>query len=137
MANEAVLIMETEVPINFTCDNATGIEKGTLLTISDPMTAAAATEDASFAGIAAEEKIGSDGKTKIAVYRRGVFKMTYDGNGALTVGDAVALSGSNTVKKATNANVASDIIGVALETAATDETCLIELNIGFNNNAYS
>ena len=40
MANEATLIVETELPINFTVANATGIEKGALLKITDPMTAA-------------------------------------------------------------------------------------------------
>ena len=30
MTNEATLIVETELPINFTCENATGIEKGAL-----------------------------------------------------------------------------------------------------------
>ena len=76
MANEAVLIVETDLPIMFTCANETGIEKGTLLKLSDPNTVAAATADNDiFIGIAAEEKIASDGKTKIAVYTRGIFKM--------------------------------------------------------------
>lgn len=52
MANEATLWMETELPIPFTVAEATGIEKGTVCKMTDPMTAAAATADNDvFAGI--------------------------------------------------------------------------------------
>ena len=70
MTNEAVLEIEQTVPIPMTCANGTGIEKGTILKMSDPFTVAAVsgTND-TIGGIAAEEKIASDGKTKIAVYR--------------------------------------------------------------------
>ena len=68
MANEATLIVETDLPIMFTCANATGIEKGTLLKLSDPNTVAAATADNDiFIGIAAEEKIASEKKIPEAV----------------------------------------------------------------------
>ena len=76
MANEATLIVETCLPIAFTCADGAGIEKGTLLKMSDPFTVAAATADNDvFAGVAAEEKIANDGKTKIAVYRGGIFNL--------------------------------------------------------------
>ena len=41
MANEATLIYETAVPLPFTVTDGTGIEKGCILVMSDPMTAAA------------------------------------------------------------------------------------------------
>ena len=67
MANEAVLIFETSVPIPFTVANGTGIEKGTLLTLTDPFTAEAFNASGgAVAGIAAEEKIASDGKVRLA-----------------------------------------------------------------------
>jgi len=135
MTNEAKLIFETQTPIPFTVANATGIEKGTLLAISDLMTAAAAVENDSIAGIAASEKIASDGNVRLGVYRGGIFRMT--AAGTITVGQTIAASGSNVVKAATAANVGSDIIGIALETAANGETFLVELNIGANNNAYA
>jgi len=135
MANEHTLIVETSPPIQFTVADGTGIEKGTALKVTDPMTAAAAAENDSVAGIAGAEKIANDGVTKLKVYRSGIFKAT--AAGAITVGDALALSGSNTVKKAAAANVASDILGCALETAADGETFLYELRPGFNNNAYA
>ena len=137
MANEAKLVFETALPIPFTVANGTGIEKGTLLAISDLMTAAAAVENDSIAGIAASEKIANDGNTKLGVYRQGIFRMAISGAGALTVGTTVAASGSNCIKTATAANVGSDILGIALETGADTETILVELNIGANNNAYT
>ena len=133
MANEAVLIYETEIPIPFTVANATGIEKGTLLKMTDPMTAItiAAAKDV-VAGIAAEEKIASDGKTKLAVYRKGIFKVLL--SGSCTVGDPLFVSGTlnNFVignGSGTGTLSGSKIIGYALETGATNETILMELNI--------
>lgn len=124
MANEAVLYFETEMPIPMTVANGTGIEKGTLLTLSDPLTAAAVTDStAAFAGIAAAEKIASDGVTKLAVYRGGVFKVT--ASGAVTVGDPLVFEVSNTV--ATQGATATHSCGIALETATNGETFLMEL----------
>jgi len=137
MANEATLMWETELPIPFTCADGTGIEKGTLLELSDPMTVAAhSNEEGTFGGIAAEEKIANDGHTKISVYRAGIFKLT--AKGAITVGNALALSDTaNKVKAADATCVGADIIGVALETAADGETFMAEIRPGFNNNAYA
>ena len=85
MALEATLIFETEPPIPFTVTDGAGIEKGTILKITDPMTAVIAAGDAdAIAGIASEEKIASDGRTKIGVYRRGIFK-AFCGAGGVTV----------------------------------------------------
>lgn len=133
----ATLIYELEPAIPFTVADGSGIEKGTLLELSDPMTAAAHSNDEGVAaGIAASEKIASDGKTKLGVFRRGIFKVT--ASGAITAGDTVALSATaNAVKKADATCVGSKIIGIALETAADTETFLMELNIGANNNAYA
>lgn len=124
MANEATLIYETESPIPMTCANGTGIERGTLLTLSDPMTAAAATTSgAAVAGIAAEEKIASDGKTKVPVYRGGIFKVT--ASGSISVGECVKFTNSNKVTFA----MADDehMAGLALEEVADGETFLMEL----------
>jgi hypothetical protein len=80
MANEAVLFYETHAPIQMTVANGVGIEKGAILTLSDPMTAALCTvSTAAAAGIAHSEKIASDGTTKLAVYRGGIFKVTASG----------------------------------------------------------
>jgi len=129
MANEAVLIHELEPPIPITVADGAGIEKGTILKISDPNTGAASAADGDiFAGITAEEKILSDGRTKIAVYRRGVFKITDSGAG-VTVGQRVKISGANLVATADDDQIElhHESIGQALETAAASETflCLV------------
>src|SRR3990167_11355708 len=133
MANEATLIVETELPINFTVANATGIEKGTILKMTDPMTAiiTSAASD-TIAGIAAAEKIASDGVTKLGVYRRGIFKVSL--SGACTVGDPLVTSSTlnnivTTNLSGTDSLSGAKIIGYALETGATGETILMELNI--------
>tara|TARA_R100000501_G_C2620088_1_gene113363 strand:+ start:949 stop:1365 length:417 start_codon:yes stop_codon:yes gene_type:complete len=130
MANEATLIVEKELPVAFTCAEATGIEKGTFLTLSDPNTVAAtgANANAIVIGIAAEEKIGGDGKTKIGVYMRGIFKVL--AGGAITVGDNVeSHSVAQEVVTATQtANATANIIGKSLETAADTDTFLMDLN---------
>jgi len=125
MANEAVLVYETHQPIQMTVDNGTGIEKGTLLTLSDPMTAAAVTvSQAATAGIAHSEKIANDGNTKLAVYRGGIFKLV--ASGAITVGTAFMFTNSNKVVAATIND--EHLAGMALETATDGETFLGELN---------
>ena len=124
MANEATLLFELEPPVPFTCGNATGIEKGAILEISDPMTVAVTDGDSDkIIGIAAEEKIASDGKTKIAVYLRGIFKFTA-GAGGITVGrafrtDTATGSANEVVIAAANEE---GIIGTALETATDLQT---------------
>ena len=132
MANEAILIVEQDFPVNFTVTNATGIEKGALLKMTDPNTAiAGSASNDPVAGISYGEKIASDGVTKLAVYRKGIFKMTL--SGSATVGDALVIEGvsnTNYVKKCPNHTSLSgaNIVGTALETGTTGETILVELN---------
>ena len=139
MANEATLMYETELPIPFTVADGTGIEKGTLLKLTDPMTAIAHSGDEdAICGIAAEEKIANDGRTKIGVYMGGIFKMTT--SAAVTVGNSLAASATaNKVKAADATCVGAKIVGIALETSGGDtETILVKLMPGAaNNNAYA
>lgn len=90
--------------------------------MTDPMTVAAATADNDvLIGIAAAEKIASDGQTKIPVYLRGVFKMTV-GAAGVTVGLPVVASAANTiVDTAADDSDAGRVIGRALETGANGE----------------
>lgn len=140
MANEAVLTFETGLPIPMTVANGTGIEKGAILKLSDPNTAALSDGDEDYvAGIAAQEKIASDGKTTLAVYREGIFQIYASGN--ITAGQAVATSastsGSNFVVAATATAVGGKTLGIALETTTGSEQILVELKPGCNNTAYS
>ena len=140
MAGEAVLMWELEPPIPFTCADGTGIEKGALLEMTDPMTVATANGDADvLAGIAAEEKIADDGKTTIPVYLRGVFRMLVEG--ALAVGEAwqsgVATGSANAIMIAAAGSKAAKVGGFALETGADGETAIVVLQVGCNGMAAS
>ena len=89
MALETSLLYELEPPVPFTCADNTGIEKGALLILTDPATVATTTGDTDeIIGIAAEEKVANDGKTKIPVYLRGIFK-GFAGAAGVTAGLAI------------------------------------------------
>ena len=98
MANEAVIIEllgNGGDPVRFTVANATTIEKGTLLKITDPRTAIATSADNDpFAGIAAAEKVASDGATSLAAYTHGIFDLVDSGAG-ITAGERVSIGGTN------------------------------------------
>lgn len=133
MSNEAELYVELENPIPMTVADGAGIEKGALLALSDPMTAAkSSSNDDTIAGIAASEKIANDGVTKLGVYRRGIFKMTADGS--ITVGDLVKSNAGTTentvISTSASAGSTENVVGIALESAADGETLLVELNPG-------
>lgn len=132
MADEHDLIFETSVPIPFTVADGTGIEKGSLLKMTDPKTAiiTSAANDC-VAGILAEEKIASDGITEAPVYRAGIFKGT--ASGSITVGDALQTElPANHLKTITNMSGAN-IVGYSLETATTGQTFFYELKPSKSN----
>ncbi len=127
MANEAVLVFETEKPIPFTCADGAGIEKGALLTLSDPFTVATSSADNQvFVGIAAEEKIANDGKVKIGVYMRGIFKLVVDAGDTTTVGQDCVLRAANAIGLYDTLDDEKGlVVGMALETGAAGETVLV------------
>lgn len=129
MANaQAVLVYEVEPPIAFTVADGASIEKGDFVALSDPMTVALTSADNDkFGGIAAEEKIASDGKTKIAVYRRGIFKVEV-GSAGCTVGKDGVISAKNEL---TDYTTLDDEVGYKfgkfLETGTDGEFVMFEL----------
>jgi hypothetical protein len=130
MALEAVLVTELEPPVPITVADGAGIEKGAILLLSDPNTAALTSgDDDSCAGIAGEEKIASDGKTTLAVYKRGIFRVFIGGTGC-TAGNGVVTDtttgAANELVDATSAS--TNLVGRALETATDTQSALIELN---------
>ena len=130
MALEATLMVETMLPVAFTCADGTGIEKGTILKLTDPMTVSAADGDTDVvAGIAAEEKIANDGKTTLAVYTRGIFR-GFAGAAGVTVGGALITDvATGAANELVNADVNSEnIVGRALETATDTQSFLFELH---------
>lgn len=124
MANEAILRVRLDHPIDMTVADGAGIEKGTVCKLGDPLTAEA-TGDASgdiFAGIAAREKVANDGRTRLSMFRRGIFDMTVNVSDGVTMGTWVASSGANLIRDATEAEVhAGKGIGIALETGSASE----------------
>jgi hypothetical protein len=132
MADEAVLIYELAPPIPFIVADGAGIEKGTVCKMADPMTASASSADNDiFGGIAAEEKVANDGKTKLALYRRGIFKMKIAGGQTATIGKMVVIKGANTIGDYTTLDAeVGYVVGRALETGAAGETVLVEVGAG-------
>jgi len=138
MANEAIKVElyganNDGSPRRYTCASGAGISKGTLLTLSDPRTAAAQTAStAMLAGIAAMDKDGSDYSTSISAWTNGVFTMYADGT--ITTGDPVK-SGTTANRVATSLGEAdpvasgAQILGYALETAADGETLSIRVEM--------
>lgn len=129
MALETTIVYELEPPVPFTCADGTGIEKGALLTLSDPMTVATTTGDTdAIIGVAAEEKIANDGQTKIAVYMRGIFK-GFAGAAGVTAGQAIISdTGTGAANELVNADINSEhIVGRSLETATDTQSFLFLL----------
>lgn len=138
MANEAVLLTQIEPAFQHTVANATGIEKGALCKLSDPNTAALADGDADkLAGIAASEKIASDGNTKLGFYKRGMFSLTC--SGAVVVGEAVVsvVNFPNYIAAAGITASGACILGHAMETGAVGETIRVYVNVGVGGNQVS
>jgi hypothetical protein len=137
MANEAVLKLKYEDPIDFIVADGVAITKGAICKLSDPRTAATSDGDEDYiAGIAARDKVASDGRVRLAVFRRGIFDMMC--SGSVTAGQTVAKGAvANTVKVADASCVGSKVLGIALETGSDGEVIEVELNIGANNTAYS
>lgn len=127
MANEATCIYQIGPNVPMTVSDGAGIEKGTVLKLSDPATGAASSADGDiFLGITMREKVANDGVTKVPVCRSGVFKMKDSGSG-VTAGDPLKIDGANLVATADDASAAGikEVIGMALETAAASDTLLV------------
>lgn len=135
MADEAILQLRIEDPLPFTCADGTGIEKGAICALSDPRTAATnTTNGGKIAGIAAREKVASDGRTEIACFRRGWFDMLC--SGAVNIGDPLTAY-NNEVQVAAITASGANIIGHALEAGDDNERVLVEVNIGAGAGAVS
>lgn len=125
MANEAILVVETELPINMTCADGTGIEKGTICKLTSPLTASASSSANDIvAGITQSEKIANDGNTSIATYRGGVFRVYC--SGSISAGDPVTTgaTANYVVKASTNDE---NVLGIMLEDGTEGQQKLMEL----------
>ena len=130
MSDEAILAIETEIPIAFKVADGAAIEKGSFLRLTESMTAIIHSgQNQQCAGIAAEEKIANDGKVTIPVYMGGIFKVV--AGASATIGAALMLDATvNKVETATTGTGAQGI-GYALEAPSGDnQTFLMRLQIG-------
>jgi len=129
MANGvATLVFETELPISFIVADGDAIEKGDAVKLTTPFTVAlsSANNDV-FGGIAAEEKIASDGKTKIAVYRGGIFRVE-SGTTGCTVGKSATIEAKNEFTDGAATDAENGIVfGHFLETGTDGQFVLMEL----------
>tara|TARA_R100001530_G_scaffold136178_1_gene115646 strand:- start:4250 stop:4654 length:405 start_codon:yes stop_codon:yes gene_type:complete len=115
---------------DYTVADGTGIEKGTLLKLTDPRTAIATTtvtDGEACAGVCAREKIGNDGRTSISVYKKGIFQAS--ASGAITVGQPIMSAGDNNVSLALSSSSGAALIGYAEETAADAEVIRVRLDL--------
>jgi len=133
MANEAVIIelMNGGRPIRFTCADGTGIEKGTLMELTDPRTVIANTNiTAPLVGVAAEEKVANDGQTSISVYTDGIFDVLTDA-GSDNIGAMLSNTDTeNTVGTAVAAHLLDgSVLGKALEAAGNAEVVAVRVNL--------
>lgn len=136
MANEAVIVEllgNGGDPIRYTVADGTGIAKGTLLKISsDPRTAAANSADGDFcAGVAAAEKVASDGTTTLAAYTNGIFDLTVATGSSVTLGAPVKMVTANTVADADDSTIAnaSEVLGYSLETGSATEVVQVRVRL--------
>mgnify|MGYP001568727507 FL=1 len=137
MANEHVLMTQKTFPISMTVANGTGIEKGTLLKLTDPNTAIAtsAAQDP-VCGIAYTEKIANDGNTQISVLSGPGDELKASASGSITVGDPLVVAAGNAGFNFLQSAVGmlgdlsgSRILGYSKETAVASDTFKYVLNI--------
>lgn len=126
MANEAVCVVETHLPINFTCSTTATIEKGTICKMTSPMTASASSSANDIvAGIVQSEKLAAEtSQNSVAIYRGGIFRVKC--SGSVSDGDPVTTGATaNYVLKATIND--ENILGIMLEDGTEGQTKLMEL----------
>ena len=137
MANEATKVElfgdhNSGDPVRYTCASGVAIAKGTILQLSDPRTAAAASSSQGiFAGIAAMSKASDDKSTSISAWTNGIFEMV--ASGALTIGQIVKSDGaSNYITGLAQEDAYGSFaiaIGTALEAADAGETINVRVRI--------
>jgi len=133
MANEAVIVEllgDRGDVMQFIVADGTGIAKGAILQLTDNRTAAASAADKPVAGIAATEKVASDGQTTLGCYTNGIFDLVDSGAGN-TVGVPVVLGGINTFKTAAAGDAElGRIFGKSLATAGAGATEEVRVLVG-------
>lgn len=127
MTNEAVIIEllgNKGDPIQYICVDGDAFPKGTILKLSDNREADLSAADGNIcAGIAAMEKVASDGSTTISAYTNGIFDLKEANSAVIGIGVPITIGGANLVKAAAAGEAETgDIFGHALAAFAKTET---------------
>jgi len=119
-------------PVRYACADGTGIPKGTLLKITDARLAIKTSADNDpFAGVAAFEKVASDGSTSITAYTHGIFDMEQKTGVTSSVGERVSIAGENILTKCGATDLLFADVGIALEDAAAEDIFAVLVGSGF------
>ena len=128
MANEPSQVEGPYETHDYTVADGATIEKYTMCALTDPRTAVAGSGAAeAFAGIAATEKVASNGKTELGLWTTGTYVMTacaiIGAEGAITIGAQVVMSGANLIRKAVSGDLLTGaVVGKAKEAIAAGTT---------------
>ena len=129
MANEWVLIERLSEPIDFTVADGAGIEKGTLMTLTDPRTAVAVSASGQIiAGVLAREKISGDGRTRGSLFQSGIFRV--HSSGATVLGEGFQAGFPLNSVTGYAGGKGRRLGGTALQTLADNATGHVHLNLG-------
>ena len=132
MANEAVIIelFNGGRPIRFAVQDAVAIPKGSLLEMdADRRVIVATTDNAPFVGVAAFEKVASDGSTTISAYTDGIFDMVSD-SGTDIRGSLMAISAADNIIQTGDATdlIQNSHVGYYLEAGTNAGTEAVRVN---------
>ena len=109
-------------PISYNVGDATAIAKGELVKLADNRTIVTSASGLC-GGVAAAEKVASDGQTQIAVYTNGIFDLLNSNAAAIGVGVPVIMDGANTISVSANGDTElGKCFGFALAAAAKNAT---------------
>ena len=133
MAGEAVIIelFNGGRPMRFIVQDAVAIPKGSLLELdADRRVIVATTANAPFVGIAAHEKVASDGSTQISAYTDGIFDLLSD-SGTDVRGTVMMVSNAdNTLETADAAGLLSGgVVGYYIEAGTNAGTEAVRVNV--------
>jgi len=141
MANEAVIIEllgNKGDPISYSCQDTDAIEKGALLVLDNSsgkiryISGSSTTHvDGSYTpiGIAAAEKVASDGQTQITVYTNVIADLKLNTD-TCAIGDMVTVSGANMIGPVLpthGTDLTQTKLGTALEAGTTTATVAVRV----------
>ena len=136
MANEHVMMTQKTAPISMTCAAGTGIEKGTLLKMTDPNTAIATSAARDYVcGVAYTEYLANSGGV-VAVLTGPGDELKASASGSITAGDPLIVAAGGGGFNFLQSGVTllgelsgSAIVGYSKETATATQTFKYVLNI--------